>query len=54
LYGANLSDAFLNNANLSDTNLNNANLRGANLEDVIFCKTLTPWGEDSSGCNMLD
>ena len=65
LSGANLRFSVLENANLMNANLENANLNGADLSgaklegadlvrwdlgDAFLCKTLTPWGEDNSGC----
>jgi len=55
LLGANLLDADLRmadlrGANLTEADLSTANLSHANMEGAIFCNTLTPWGEDNSGC----
>jgi hypothetical protein len=35
---------------LSGIDLSTAILKGAKIEGATFCKTLTPWGEDNSGC----
>jgi len=55
LSGANLIDAKLNgadlkNANLGGLDLSTAQVRNATVDLAILCKTLTPWGEDNSGC----
>ena len=50
LYGANLEGAKLEGAKLSGVDLSTAILKDANLDGAILCKTLTPWGEDNSGC----
>ena len=49
--GANLEDANLEGADLSSANLTGANLRTVlGLDKARLCKTITPWGEDNSGC----
>ena len=50
LSGANLSGADLESANFSGADLSTTFLTNVNLDSAILCKTLTPWGEDNSGC----
>jgi hypothetical protein len=39
-------------SNCKNANLNGADLTGANLDSAIKCKTISPWGEDNSGCKQ--
>ena len=55
LIGAYLSDAYLfmvklDKADLSKANLSGATIQGSNLYDAVLCHTITPWGNDNSGC----
>lgn len=55
LSGANLTGADLTGANLYGADLTGANLTGVEMGEAFlartkFCKTITPWGEDNSGC----
>jgi uncharacterized protein YjbI with pentapeptide repeats len=50
-FKASRTEADLNGANLSGANLMGANLKNATVDLAILCKTLTPWGEDNSGCD---
>ena len=45
LSGANIGSADLRKADLSEAKLSNADIWGAK-----FCKTITPWGIDDTGC----
>ena len=50
LEGGKLIAANLEKANLKVGDLSTAQLRNATVDLAILCKTLTPWGEDNSGC----
>ena len=55
LRGADLTDADLTDADLTFADLTGADLTGAAIKNwditaAIFCKTITPWGVDNSGC----
>ena len=50
LRGANLSFSNLEDADLSDADLTGANLQNVNINASKLCRTITPWGEDNSGC----
>ena len=50
LGGANLSFAVLTKTNLSGADLSEAKLSNADIWGAKFCKTITPWGIDDTGC----
>ena len=50
--GVDISGKDLKNKDLTGATLNGADLTGANLDSAIKCKTISPWGEDNSGCKQ--
>jgi uncharacterized protein YjbI with pentapeptide repeats len=48
LTGADLSQTDLNKAVLIETNLSGADLTGANTKDILFCRTIMPYGDIKS------
>ena len=50
LTGTRFRGVDFSNANLTDTDLSKSKLSATDLEQAILCRTLTPWGEDNSGC----
>jgi uncharacterized protein YjbI with pentapeptide repeats len=50
LSGANLSFSNLEDADQSDADLTGTNLQNVNINASKLCRTITPWGEDNSGC----
>jgi len=37
----------LRGSNLTEVDLSTADVSRAKIDDAVFCKTLTPWGEDN-------
>jgi len=51
LRGADLSEANLVGALLDGVRYGTVNIfKGRNIKSAVFCKTITPWGIDNSGC----
>ena len=45
-----LIEANLDGLDLTDMDLSSVELRNASLRGAIFCRTLTPWGQDDRDC----